>query len=79
MAEGYNLHKHTYVYIYSTPTVTRKYGHAIIVFDGYQDGLSTTYGAHERHTCGRARDMVMQSKKEDLLSPRTTRLHSGAW
>ena len=53
----------------------RRHGHAIIVFDEYQGELSTKYGAHERHTGGRAGptvdftlDMVMKSKKEDLLS-----------
>ena len=58
-----------------TNYVTRRYGHAIIVFDGYQEELSTKYGAHERRTGGRAgptmdftRDMVMKSKKEGLLS-----------
>ena len=55
--------------------VTRRYGHAIIVFDGYQEELSTKYGAHERRTGGRTgptvdftRNMAMKSKKEDLLS-----------
>ena len=43
------------------------------MFDGYQEELSTKDGAHERRTGGRAtvdftRDMVMKSKKEDLLS-----------
>ena len=45
------------------------------MFDGYQEELSTKYGAHERRTGGRTgptvdftRDMVMKSKKEDLLS-----------
>ena len=45
------------------------------VFDGCQEELSTKYGAHERRTGGRAcqtvdftRDVVMKSKKEDLLS-----------
>ena len=58
-----------------TNYITRRYGHAIIVFDGYHEELSTKYGAHERRTGGRAgptvdstRDKVMQSKKEDLLS-----------
>ena len=58
-----------------TNYVTRIYGHAIIVFDGYQEELSTKDGAHERRTGGRAdptvdftRNMVMKSKKEDLLS-----------
>ena len=59
-----------------TNYVTRRYGHTIIVFDGYQEELYTKYGAHERHTGGRAgptsldftRDIVMKSKKEDLLS-----------
>ena len=50
--------------------VTRSYGHAIIVFDVYEEELSTKDGAHERRTGGRAgptvdfiRDMVMKSKK----------------
>ena len=58
-----------------TNYVTRIYGHAIIVFDGYQEELSTKYRAHERRTGGRTGptvdftlDMVMKSKKEDLLS-----------
>ena len=45
------------------------------MFDGYQEELSTKHGAHERRTGGRTgptadftRDMVMKSKKEDLLS-----------
>ena len=45
------------------------------MFDGYQEELSTKYGAHERRTGGRTgppvdftRNMVMKSKKEDLLS-----------
>ena len=45
------------------------------MFDGYQEELSTKYGAHERRTGGRTgptvdftRDMVMKCKKEDLLS-----------
>ena len=45
------------------------------MFDGYQEELSTKDGAHERRTGGRAdptvdftRNMVMKSKKEDLLS-----------
>ena len=58
-----------------TNYVTRRYGHAIIVFDGYQEELFTKYGAHERRTGGSTgqtvdftRDMVLKSKKEDLLS-----------
>ena len=58
-----------------TNYVIRRYGHAIIVFDEYQGELSTKDGAHERRTGGRAGptmdftlDMVMESKKEDLLS-----------
>ena len=58
-----------------TNYVTRRYGHAIIVFDVYQEELSTKCGSHGRRTGGRAgprvdfiRDMVMQSKKEDILS-----------
>ena len=58
--------------------VTRKCGHSIIVFDGYQEGLSTKDGAHERCTCRRAdptvdftRDMVMKSKKETYYPTRT--------
>ena len=45
------------------------------MFDGYQEELSTKYGALERRTGGRAgptvdfiRDMVIKLKKEDLLS-----------
>ena len=58
-----------------TNYVNRRYGHAIIVFDGYQEELSTKDSAHERHTGGRAGptmdftwDMVRKSKKEDLLT-----------
>ena len=58
-----------------TNYVTRRYGHAIIVFDGNKEELSTKYGAHELRTGGRTdptvgftRDMVMKSKKGDLLS-----------
>ena len=54
-----------------TKYVTRKYGHAIIIFDGYQEGLSTKDGANERRSGRRAgptvdfpRDMVMKSKRE---------------
>ena len=57
-----------------TNYVTRRYGHVIIVFDGYQEELSTKDGAHERRTCGRAgptvdftRNMVMKSKKRRPL------------
>ena len=58
-----------------TNYITRRYGHAIIiVFEGYQEELSTKYGAHERRTGGRTgptvdftRDMVIKFKKEDLL------------
>ena len=53
----------------------KNYGHAIIVFDGYHEELSTKHGVHERRTGGSAgpivdftRDIVMTSKKEDLLS-----------
>ena len=60
-----------------TNLVTRRYGHAIIVFERYPEGLSTKCGAHERRIGGRAdstvdftRDMVMKSKKEELLSNR---------
>ena len=58
-----------------TKYVTRIFGYAIIVFDGYQEGMSTKYDARERTIGGRARptvdftrDMVMKSKKEDHLS-----------
>ena len=58
-----------------TNYVTRRYGHAIIVFDGYQEELSTKDGPHERRTGGRAgptvdftRDIVMKSKKEGIIS-----------
>ena len=58
-----------------TNYVTIRNGHAIIVFDGYQEELSTKYDAHGRRTGGRTgttvdftRDMVTKSKKEDLLS-----------
>ena len=47
----------------------------LLELDEYQEGLSTKYGTHERHTGGTAgptvdftRDMVMKSTKEDLLS-----------
>ena len=51
-----------------TNYVTRRYGHAIIVFVGYQEELSTEDCAHERRTMDFTRDMVMKSTKEDLLS-----------
>ena len=61
----------------NTKYVTRKCRHSIIVFDGYQEGLSTKYGAHERRTCRRAdptvdftQDMVMTSKKETYYPTR---------
>ena len=61
-----------------TKYVTRKYGHAIIVFDGYQEGLYTKDGAHERRTGRRAgptvdftRDMVMKCKTETYYPTRT--------
>ena len=38
------------------------------MFDGYQEELSTKHGAYERRTMDFTRDMVMKSKKEDLLS-----------
>ena len=54
---------------------TRRYGHAIVVFHGCQEELSTKDAARERRTGGRTgstvdftRDMVMKSKQEDLLS-----------
>ena len=57
-----------------THYVNRRYEHAIIVFDKYQEDISTKDGAHERPTGGRAgpivdftRDMIIKSKKEDLL------------
>ena len=47
----------------------------LLELDEYQEGLSTKYGTHERHTGGTAgptvdftRDMVMKYTKEDLLS-----------
>ena len=62
-----------------TNYVTRRYGHAIIAFDGYREELSTKYGAHERRTGGRTgstvdftRDMVIKSKKETCYPTRTT-------
>ena len=58
-----------------TNYVTRRYGHAIVAFAGYQEDLFTNDGAHERRKGGRAvptvdftRDMVMKYKNEDLLS-----------
>ena len=58
-----------------TNYVTRKYGHAIIVFYRYQEGQSTNYGAQEeRRKGGRAGatvdftcNMAMKSKKENFL------------
>ena len=61
-----------------TKYVTRKYGHAIIVFDEYQEGLSTKDGAHERRTGRRTgptvecpRDMITKSKNETYYPTRT--------
>ena len=65
----------TYVCRPYTNYVTRRYEHAIIVFDGYQEELSTKYGAHECRTGGRTgptvdfiRYVVMKSSNEDRLS-----------
>ena len=77
----------TYNYICRQYTnyVTRRYGHAIIVFNGYQEELSTKYVAHERCTDERAgptmdftRDMIMKSKKNKNTSypTRTTSIDS---
>ena len=62
-----------------TNYVTRPYyGHAIIVFDGYSEELSTKDSAHQRQTGGQTgltvdftSDMVMKSKKEEFLSNKT--------
>ena len=63
-----------------TNSVTRHYGYAIIVFDGYLEELSTKDSAHQRRTGGRtgltvdfASDMVMKSKKEEFLSNKTNK------
>ena len=56
-----------------TNYVTRRYGHAIIVFDGYREELSTKYGAHERRTTvDFIRDMVMKSKNKNSYPTRKT-------
>ena len=62
-----------------TNYVTIRHGHAIIVFDGYKEELSTKCGAHERCTGGRVgsimdftRDMIMNSKKNTSYPTRTT-------
>ena len=58
-----------------TSYVTRKYGCAIVVFDGYQDTMSTKDSTHQRRTGGHvgptvdfSSDMIMKSKKEAFLS-----------
>ena len=63
-----------------TNYVTRHYGYAIIVFDGYlDDELSTKDSAHQHRTGGRTltvdfiSDMVMKSKKEEFLSNKTSK------
>ena len=49
------------------------------MFDGYQEELSTKHGAHERRTMDFTRDMVMKSKKEDLLSNKQRFIRMLAW
>lgn len=63
-----------------TNYVTKHYGHAIIIFDGYLQELSTKDGAHQHRTGGRTgltvdftKDMVMKIKKEEFLSNKTNK------
>ncbi|KAJ8038016.1 hypothetical protein HOLleu_18979 [Holothuria leucospilota] len=58
-----------------TNYVTRKYGKAVIVSDGYENDMSTKDGAHQRRTGRRegpkvdfSGEMPMKSKKEEFLS-----------
>jgi hypothetical protein len=58
-----------------TRYVTKKYERAIVVFDGYEEELSTKDSTHRRRTGGQvgptvyfSSDMVMKSKKETFLS-----------
>ena len=60
-------HCRLYICRLYTNYVTRRYGHATIVFEGYQEELSTKDGAHERRTVDFTRDMVMTSKKRRPL------------
>ena len=60
--------------------VTRHYGHATIIFDGYLQELFTKDSAHQRRTGGRTgltvdftRDMVMKLKKEEFLANKTNK------
>ena len=55
--------------------VTRRYGHATILFDGYDDGPTTKYAAHIRRTgvcpslkVNFAGDMIIKSKKDEFLA-----------
>ena len=45
-----------------TNYVIGRYGHAIVVFDGYQEEVSTKDGAHERRKGGRADPTVLGHK-----------------
>lgn len=74
----------TYIHICRqyTDYVTRKYGRAVIVFDGYEEDLSTKDSAQQRRSCGRVgptveftRDMVMKSKKDEFLSNKRNKQH----
>ncbi|KAG1663714.1 ERO1-like protein beta [Nymphon striatum] len=65
-----------------TDYVTRKYGRAVIVFDGYEEDLSTKDSAQQRRSCGRVgptveftSDMVMKSKKDEFLSNKHNKQH----
>ena len=62
-----------------TNYVTIRYGYAIIMFDGYQEELSTNDCAHEPHpderagpTVDFARDMAIKSKKKKTYFPTRT-------
>ena len=55
-------------HVYTT-YVTRKYGEAVVVFDGY-DGTSTKYMTHQRRNKGKLgeTDMHITMSKEQLFA-----------
>jgi len=66
--------------VMSTTNVTKHYGQAVVVFDGYAAGPSTKDCTH-RHQGGRSegrkvvftKDMTLQLKKKDFLSNKETK------
>jgi hypothetical protein len=74
-------HDSTYNTVFSLGVqyVTRKYGQATIVFDGYEDGPSTKDCTHLRRagagspTIKFEGHMVMSSKKQDFLANKTNK------